>query len=68
MNFDEWHESQTHKAYNSLDCPHYAWEKAAWEAAIDEAVKVANESATEKVNDNFIYDADVGEKIKELKA
>lgn len=43
MTFEEWHESQTHKAYQSLDCPHYAWEKFAWNAALDEAVKVVED-------------------------
>jgi len=43
MNFDEWHEMNTHSSYNSLDCPHYAWEKVAWDAAIEEAIKVAKE-------------------------
>ena len=63
MNFDEWYKNYliTAESWNRNLA------KKAWDAAIDEAVKVANELATEKVNDNFIYDADVGEKIKELK-
>lgn len=54
MNFEEWHEEQTHKAYQSLDCPHYAWEKVAWSAAIEqntkanaELVKALREAARE---------------------
>jgi len=61
MKLDEWHESQTHKAYNSLDCPHYAWEKAAWDSAVDEAVDLIStfiESVEKSIpqHEDFIYE------------
>lgn len=44
MTFEEWHEEQN-KPYDSHACPHYEWEKLAWNAAI--------KAATEKVRENY---------------
>lgn len=35
MTFEEWHEDQN-QPYESHTCPHYEWEKVAWDAAIEQ--------------------------------
>ena len=66
MYFEEWHSSQTHEAYDHRDCPHIGWEKVAWNAALDEAVKVVEKNA---FPDGMIdmYAGELEEAIKELK-
>ena len=38
MNFKEWHNKQL--SGDPDTCPHKDWEKVAWNAAIDEAIKL----------------------------
>lgn len=42
--FEEWHESQLAEDYkagrNGYRCPHEEWERAAWNAALEEAARV----------------------------
>ena len=44
--FEEWHEKQN-QPYPSQQCPHYNWEKFAWNAALAAAVKAQGMAAAE---------------------
>ena len=45
MDFDEWHHRQLNG--DPDNCPHEAWERKAWEAALSECARICREAADE---------------------
>ena len=56
MSFEEWHEKQN-QPYPSQQCPHYNWEKFAWNAALAAAVDAIDREVQQE-HDNI--DPEIG--------